>query len=382
MSFVSLVSFDLETLEPPARTLIAGRPGFVYSSAEALYLATDGIDGGDSLPTPYYGSAGADRSTIHKFRLDGTDTSYAGSSVIRGHVLNQFSMDEYDGVLRVATSSGRVPNPDVSSNITTLEETEVGLVRVGELTGLAPQEDIRSVRFDGDQGFMVTFKKTDPLFVLDLSEPSEPAVLGELKIPGFSTYMQRLDENHLLAVGFDADDQGSFAFFDGIQIQIFDISELSNPRLLHKTVIGTRGSGSEALMNHLAFNFYGPKRLLGLPVTVCEGGDNGVYGDKLTFSGLMVFDVSLEDGITERGRMPFLDIPAVSAEAAASPGSGATPVPVTPVQGATCGSWWTNSTSLVKRSIFMDNFALGISDAKLSVASLSALSNVIKSVEF
>lgn len=370
LSFVSVVAFDLETLAPPARTLVAGRPGFVYSSAEALYLASDGVDGADTLPTRHYGAAEGERSTIHKFRLDGTRTEYSGSSAVRGHVLNQFSMDEYDGVLRVATSSGYVPSPDVSSNITTLSETENGFELIGELTGLAPQEDIRAVRFDGDQGFVVTFKKTDPLFVIDLSEPARPAVLGELKIPGFSTYMQRLDEDHLLAVGFDADDQGSFAYFDGIQIQIFDISELSDPKLLHKTVVGTRGSGSEALMNHLAFNFYGPKRLLGLPMTICEGGDNGIYGDELTFSGLMVFDVSLEDGITERGRMPFVDVEKTSTGAQPATGAAAT----------SCGAWWTNSTSLVKRSIFMDNFALGISDTTLNVASLSKLSDVIGSV--
>jgi hypothetical protein len=368
LSFVSLVAFDLETLEPPRRTLIAGKPGFVYSSAEALYLATDGVDGGDAYPQPYYGAAAGERSTIHKFSLDGTSTRYAGSQSVRGHVLNQFSMDEQDGVLRVATSSGRVPNPDVSSNVTTFGPDEQGqFVLRGELTGLAPQEDIRSVRFDGDRGFVVTFKKTDPLFVIDLSEPSAPKVLGELKIPGFSTYMHRLDDNHLLAVGFDADDHGDFAYFDGIQIQIFDVTDLADPKLLHKTVIGTRGSGSEALMNHLAFNYFAQKQLLALPMTVCEGGDDGVYADKLTFSGLLVFDVSLEDGIVERGRMPFVD-----AQQAAPAGAA----------GASCGTWWSSSTSLVKRSIFMDDFALGISDAKLNVANLGELSKILASVNF
>ncbi len=366
LSFVSLVAFDLDTLAPPRRTLIAGKPGFVYSSAEALYLATDGVDGGDAYPQPYSGAAESERSTIHKFSLEGTSTLYAGSQAVRGHVLNQFSMDEHQGVLRVATSSGRVPNPDVSSNVTTFGSDEQGnFVRRGELTGLAPQEDIRSVRFDGDRGFVVTFKKTDPLFVIDLAEPSAPKVLGELKIPGFSTYMHRLDDHHLLAVGFDADDHGDFAYFDGIQIQIFDVTDLADPRLLHKTVIGTRGSGSEALMNHLAFNYFAQKQLLALPMTVCEGGDDGVYADQLTFSGLMVFDVSLEEGIVERGRMPFVD-----AQQAAPAGT----------PGASCGTWWSNSTSLVKRSIFMDDFALGISDTKLNVANLTELSKILATV--
>jgi hypothetical protein len=372
MSFVSLAAFDLDTLAPPTRTVIAGRPGFVYSSADALYLATDGVDGVDTLPTRYTGSPDGDRSTIHKFTLDGLETRYAGSASVRGHVLNQFSMDEHEGVLRVATSSGYVPSPGVSSNVTTLAERDGSFARQGELKGLAPQEDIRSVRFDGDRGFVVTFKKTDPLFVIDLENPERPSVLGELKIPGFSTYMQRLDANHLLAVGFDADDQGSFAYFDGIQIQIFDVTELSNPRLLHKTVIGTRGSGSEALLNHLAFNYYAPKRLLALPMTICEGGDQGVFGNGLTFSGLMVFDVSLEGGIVERGRLPFVDtsVSAGQSQPATTIGSA----------GASCGAWWTNAASLVKRSLFMDDVAVGISDSKLKAARLSALSDVLATV--
>jgi hypothetical protein len=360
MSFVTLVALDLDTLAPPSRTLVAARPGFVYSSADALYLATDGVDGKDSLPSRYRGSAADERSTIHKFTLDGASTQYAGSDWIRGHVLNQFSMDELEGVLRVASSSGYVPDPLASSNVTTLAQVDGAFVRQGELTGLAPQEDIRAVRFDGDQGFIVTFKKTDPLFVIDLGNPALPSVLGELKIPGFSTYMQRLDANHLLAVGFDADDHGDFAYFDGIQVQIFDVTELSKPELLHKTVIGTRGSGSEALLNHLAFNYYGPKKLLGLPMTICEGGDDGAYGGQLTFSGLMVFDVSLDAGVVERGRMPFVD---PSAQ-----------------QQASCGKWWTDSTSMVKRSIFLDNFALGLSDGRLNAAHLSELSNVLATV--
>lgn len=365
-SFVSLVAFDLEHPKHPTRTLSAMRPGFVYGSASALYLASDGADGSDTVATPYTGAPVTELSTIHKFSLDGTATQYVGSQTVPGHVLNQFSMDERDGVLRVATSSGWVPNPAVVSNITTLAEDEEGLSRVGELTGLAPQEDIRSVRFDGDRGFVVTFKKTDPLFVIDLSDAERPSVLGELKIPGFSTYMHRLDEDHLLAVGFDADDQGSFAYFDGIQIQIFDVSDLADPLLLHKTVIGTRGSGSEALLNHLAFNYFAARQTLALPVTVCEGGDNGIYGDNLSFSGLVVFDVSLEDGITERGRMSFLPEDAAVLNAA----------------GTTCGQWWSSSTSLVKRSIFMDDFVYGLSDTQLRVAGLDSMDEVLASVGF
>ncbi|HET7540094.1 MAG TPA: beta-propeller domain-containing protein [Polyangiaceae bacterium] len=362
-SFLSLVSFDLASLGQPSRTLIAGKPGYVYASEKALYIATDGVDGGDTIV--HYANGQNDRSTLHKFALDGIKTSYRGSAPIAGHVLNQFSMDELNDVLRVATSSGWVPDPSVSSNLTTLSERAGRFAELAQIGGIAPTEDIRSVRFDGTRAFVVTFKKTDPLFVFDLTLPEAPKMLGELKIPGFSTYMHPLDHDHLLAIGFDADDHGSFAYFDGIQLQIFDVSDLSNPQLLHRTTVGTRGSASEALTNHLAFNYFPAKGVLALPMSICEGGDDGVYGDKLTFSGLMVFDVSLESGIKEHGRMPFVNAEQVTASWGAS---------------ASCSNWWANSTSDVKRSIFMDDFAIGISDTLYQVAPLSSLSTVAQSL--
>jgi uncharacterized secreted protein with C-terminal beta-propeller domain len=197
--------------------------------------------------------------------------------------------------------------------------------------------------------------------VFDLTDPAKPTMEGELLIPGFSTYMHPLDKNHLLAIGFDADEMGSFAYFDGIQIQIFDVSVLSDPKVAWKTIIGTRGSNSEALTNHLAFNYFPPRKMLALPITICEGGDVGMAGTQLTFAGLMAFDISLETGITEHGRLPFLD-----EEEIATAGE--------------CGKWWTSSKSLVKRSIFMDDFIYGLSDAQLRVASLASMSSVLQSV--
>src|SRR5690606_17148454 len=132
-----------------------------------------------------------------------------------------------------ATTNGQIWDPNVYSTITTLDEKGSKLVELGRIDHLAPTEDIRSVRFRGDVGYVVTFKKTDPLFVLDLSDPSAPTVEGELKIPGFSTYMHPLDEGHLLTMGYDADDQGNFAWFQGIQLQIIGVSDLANPALLH-----------------------------------------------------------------------------------------------------------------------------------------------------
>ena len=362
-SFVSLNAFDLTKLESQTRTILASSPGYVYSSPTALYMAVDRTYENDYSSGSYYShySYQPTDSFVHKFTLRGIDTSYNGSVTLPGHILNQFAMDENNGVLRVASTKGWVPDPSVTSSLTTFSEQSGTFAQLGQIGGIAPQEDIRSVRFDGDRGFVVTFKKTDPLFIFDLSDPAQPTKLGELQIPGFSTYMQRLDANHLLAIGFTADDQGSFAYFNGIQIQIFDVTDLANPVLAWKTVIGTRGSNSEALTNHLAFNYFAPKKMLALPMTVCEGGGNGVYGNNLTFAGLMVFDISLDTGIIEHGRLPFLDPSTVSAS-------------------ANCDQWWADSKSLVKRSIFMDDWVYGLSDAQLRVAALSNMSSVLQSL--
>ena len=115
-------------------------------------------------------------------------------------------------------------------------------------------------------------------------------------------------------------------------------------------------------MNHLAFNYFAARGLLALPLTICEGGDNGVFGDTLTFSGLKVFNVSLANGISEVGGIPFVD----TVDATNS--------------GSACSTWWSDSTSVVKRSIFMEDFAYGISDAMLKVAPLSDLDGVLQSL--
>src|SRR6185503_10173283 len=165
---------------------------------------------------------------------------------------------------------------------------------------IAPDEDIRSVRFDGPRGYLVTFKKTDPLFVLDLSKATAPAVVGELKIPGFSTYMHQLDDTHLLALGYEADDMGSFAYFNGVQLQIFDVTNPTQPSLLHKKVYGTRGSSSSALTDHLGFTYMADRGLLTLPLSICDGGGNGMFGT-LSFSGMVALDVNMSQGFKELG---------------------------------------------------------------------------------
>jgi uncharacterized secreted protein with C-terminal beta-propeller domain len=238
----------------------------------------------------------------------------------------------------------------VESAISILAETKNGnLARIGAVDKIAPGEDIRAVRFDDDRGYVVTFKKTDPLFVLDLFEPERPKILGELKIPGFSTYMHRIDPEHLLSIGFDADDHGSFAYFDGVILQLFDVKNPTDPRLVHKEKIGTRGSSSEAATDHLAFNYFASEGLLAVPMTICEGGGDGRNGDRLAFSGLLVYDVDVERGFTRLGGVDH------------------------GTKGATCGTWWSNANSAVKRSVFLDDLVYSIATDRVKVQRMNQL---------
>lgn len=358
-AFTSIVSFDLAHDQTPATTtMIQSRPGAVFASADALYLSVVHQKRGGAGWYSFHPSVD-EVSEVHKFRIgeDATKTRYVGSGIVPGHVLNQFAMDEWSGYLRIATTRGRVPDPKVESVVSVLAEGQGhNLVRVGAIEKIAPGEDIRSVRFDGDRGYIVTFKKTDPLFVIDLFDAAQPKILGELKIPGFSTYMHRIDATHLLSIGFDADDKGDFAYFDGIILQLFDVAEPTKPKLLHKAKIGTRGSSSEAATNHLAFNYLSDRGVLAIPMTECKGGGDGTYGRDLAFSGLYVYDVDVETGFKRLGGIDH--------------GRA----------GASCDTWWSNANSAVKRSLFLDDLVYSIATDRVKVQRLGHFGEDVASI--
>ncbi|MBX3224467.1 MAG: beta-propeller domain-containing protein [Labilithrix sp.] len=357
-TFTTLFSIDIAGGAPTTATVISD-PGVVYASDSGLYMS---VPHSRSPGAGWYDSMRSEdhASLVHKFRIGATPslTGYEASGIVKGRVLNQFALDEHDGHLRVATTSGHSPDPQAHSTMSVLERQDGSLVLRGKVDDIAPTEDIRSVRFDGPRGYVVTFKKTDPLYVFDLANPTAPSITGELKIPGFSTYMHMMDEKHLLTIGYDANDQGGFAWFSGVMLQIFDVSDMTNPTLAHKEIIGTRGSSSEALTNHLAFTYYAPKSLLALPMTVCEGGSGSSSGTEMTFSGLMVYDVTAQSGFAKRGQVSHPNAPAGS----------------NPYDSRACEGWWTNARSEVRRSVIMDDFVYSISERRVKVNGLGNLS--------
>ena len=364
-SFLSVLSLDMDRNDDVKATTILGRPGAVYATPASLYVAARQHA---SIPfAPVFGmpEVPKESTVVHKFSIGSNPAAnvYTASGSVKGNVLNQFSMDEWDGHFRIASTSGHLPDPRTHSTVSILQETNGELVLAGQVDNIAPGEDIRSARFYGERGFLVTFKKTDPLFSLDLSSPASPKVVGTLKIPGYSTYMHLMDESHLLTIGYDAADQGDFAWFQGIMLQIFDVGDMANPSLMHREVIGTRGTASEAATNHLAFNYFASKGLLAIPATICEGVAGGdMYNTTMTFSGLLVYDVSVRSGFSFKGGVSHVS-------------------PLSPQAPQMCGSWWTQPQTVVKRSIFMDDYVYSVAEDKIIVDPVNELGKDISVIE-
>ncbi len=204
----------------------------VYSSTDRMVVATP------RWPTfdPRTGAPEDDfdyRTALHTFDITDLDrTDYVASGSVKGTLLSRYSLSEYRGYLRVATTDGTPWNSVGSESfVTVLDERDRELVPVGQVGGLGRGERIFAVRFLGDLAYVVTFEQIDPLYVVDLSDPANPTVEGELKIPGFSTYLHPLDDGLLMAVGVDGDAEGATG---GSVVSLFDVSDPSDPRLLDK----------------------------------------------------------------------------------------------------------------------------------------------------
>lgn len=172
---------------------------------------------------------------ILKFDISGDKIEYKTKGKVPGTALNQFSVDEYKNHLRIATTNGNFQN--AKNNLYVLDNE---MVIVGMIEGLAKGETIKSVRFMGDTGYVVTFEQTDPLFVIDLTNPEKPEVLGELKIPGFSNYLHPVTENYLLGIGVNGDENGAK---NGMKVSLFDVSDKKNPKEVAKFEVQPQENG-------------------------------------------------------------------------------------------------------------------------------------------
>ena len=244
-------------------------------------------------------------SELFKFELNKTDVTFHSSAILKGHLLNQFSMDEHKGYFRVVTTEGNTWDDKKPSenNLFILDEN---LNTTGSVEGLAKGERIYSARFMGDKAYMVTFRETDPLFVIDVANPAAPKVLGELKIPGFSNYLHPLDDKHLIGFGYETvaekNPQGGEPLIStmGMKISLFDVTDFQNPKEKDTEIIGGRGTHSQIQYDHKALFQHEERNLYGFPISVYDeiGKDQYV---KLRSSGALVYEITAEHGIILKG---------------------------------------------------------------------------------
>jgi hypothetical protein len=343
---------------PTYKTLTLGGTSTIYVSLNNIYITF-----------PKEGN-----TLIYRLHVENSTINPEAQGEVPGSVLNQYSMDEYNDYFRIATTTwittqintteqppitnatgtlpGPIKMPSATNNVTpslpppngttpvstpivisswpvstpimlwTAEHNvyvlSMNLTIVGRLENLAPNENMHSARFVGDRCYLVTFQKTDPLFVINLTDPTEPAVLGQLSIPGFSDYLYPYDENHLIGVGKETveAEQGYFAWYQGIKVALFDVSNVSNPIQMANYTIGDRGSNSPVLSDPKAFLFDKSKNLLVIPVLVAKVDQSqypnasavppSAYGQPV-WQGAYVFNLTLSEGFIFRGGITHMD---------------------------------------------------------------------------
>jgi len=334
-AFTTIVAVNIENddQELTHETILLGVTSNTYVSLNNIYI---------TFPRN-------ERTLIYRIHIDDSQIELAANGEVPGHVLNQFSMDEHKGYFRIATTTGQLWSKEAPSK-NHVYVLDMDLNIVGKLEDLAPKEKIYSARFMGDRCYLVTFRKVDPLFVIDLKNPYNPEVLGQLKITGYSDYLHPYDENHVIGIGKEtvAAEQGDFSWYQGVKISLFDVSDVENPREIDKYEIGDRGTESPVLRDHKAFLFDESKNLLVMPVSVVESGKSFVW------QGAYIFDISLDEGLVLKGRITHLEDDSDLMKS----------------------SYYFFSPFSVKRSLYIDNVLYTISEKKIKMNSLENLEQI------
>lgn len=277
----------------------------LYMSKDSLYLTSTIYEQNNSNAKKMIWNPGEMDTEVFKFALNDTSVQFIASSRLTGTILNQFSMDEYNGYFRTVTTKGNSwdENKVSENNLFILDEQ---MKTVGSITGLAKDERIYSARFMGDKAYMVTFKETDPLFVIDVAKPTAPKVLGELKIPGFSNYLHPLDENHLIGFGYETIVDTQFGgkqpiiMTAGMKVSLFDVSDFAKPKELDTEIIGDQGTYSPIQYDHHALFQHSEKGLYGFPISIYEKGKE--YAE-FKQDGALVYEITPENGIVLKGNL-------------------------------------------------------------------------------
>ena len=347
------VNIQIESEEPKYQAVLTGYATTMFVSTSNIYLA---------MPKGSWWIAEGS-TVVHRIAVDGPSIVAKASGEVRGRVLNQYSMDEYQDSFRIATTTagGAVRGQNASEN--NVYVLSMDMRTVGKIENLAPGEQMHSARFMGTRCYLVTFKKVDPLFTIDVSNPLDPRVLGKLKIPGYSDYLHPYDSNFLIGIGKETIEakEGDFAWYQGLKVSLFDVSDVANPKEAGKLVIGDRGTDSAVLRDPHALLFDKNRDLFVIPVLEAkifpekypQGVPAFTYGD-FVFQGAYVLRVSPKEGISRIGTITHIDDPQVYLKSGYYFGSGGE----------------------IERSLFIGEVLYTVSDAKIKANNLTDLGEI------
>ncbi len=374
--YTSIFTIDLvsEELDFEADHIVGNWP-LVYASQDTLIITENAWDtwwfwGNDDI---------MESTNIHIFDIsEAGETVYSGSGRVDGTILNQFSISEYEGIVRVATTTGQwgrwwMANPEPMENhVITLSlalDTSTGktsLLEMGRVDGIAYNETIWSARFVEDRAYIVTFENMDPLWTIDLSNPTSPTIMGELKVPGVSTYIHPLSDDAILSIGLGPADEETGLGLDwgNTRLSLFNVSNFSNPQETQTLSIapvenpddeGWSWAWSEATWEHKAFQYWAPKGMLAVPLNTYRYDyyydDEGRYHyDYEWVSKLVIVNIT-EDSMQIHGEVNHSQFYETEDN-----------------------HWW-NSYN-IRRSIFMGDYIYAISHAGVTVTHLETLEEV------
>ncbi|SKA81607.1 Secreted protein containing C-terminal beta-propeller domain [Caloramator quimbayensis] len=365
-SFLNISGIDIKDSKKPVQiSSYLGAGQEVYSSNNNLYIAVshyktlkdnkESIMQSDTVNTIFY-----------KFGFKEGKAVFISKAEVPGTVLNQFSMDEYNGFFRAATTSGQIWRGDENTSKSNVYVFDDMMNLKGKIEGIAPKEKIYSVRFMGDRAYVVTFRNVDPLFVIDLKNPVKPNILGELKISGYSNYIHPYDENNIIGFGMETteiehkDEKGNIIGTSvinlGMKMAVFDVSDVKNPKAVFIQKIGDRGTYSQLLYDHKALLFSKEKGIIAFPVTLMEtkeGSEVSSYG-KFSFQGAYVYDFNLSNGFKLKGKITHLN----------------------DEDYLKAGDYWYNSSKNINRILYIGNNLYTISESMIKVNNLSDLKEI------
>ncbi|MCW4007156.1 MAG: beta-propeller domain-containing protein [Candidatus Bathyarchaeota archaeon] len=321
-SFIAVNILD-DAQQPTNLTVLMGGTSVMYVSTSNIYVTYSTWNEGQY-------------TAIYRVRINGATLTFEAKGSVPGYVLNQYSMDEYNGNFRIATTSQNEKTQ--TNNVYVLDKS---LAIVGKLEGLAEDERIYAVRFMGDKGYVVTFRQVDPFFVIDLRNPTAPKVAGELKIPGYSSYLHLFDANHVIGLGKEN---------NTVKLSLFDVTNVNDPKEIAKYIVEGEWTDSEALYEPKAFLFNREKELLVIPISVnnygvVDSGSKDSGTQAYYFQGAYVFKVTLADGFELRGNVTHQPQTDMGVE----------------------GDWG------VRRALYIGNTLYTVSNAKVQLNSLDTL---------